>query len=298
MRPPVTVIVPFLGSEEALGRCLHQLAPLAVREDDELVVADNRPSPDGGAGGSSVDVVAPGRPRRVRFIRACGVRSPGFARNRAAAGAAGDWLVFVDADTRPHPELLELYFDPPPSAATGLMAGGIIDVSGGPSLAARYSAARGQMSQQTTLKRLGTPYAQGANMAVRRRAFDAVGGFDENARSGEDADLSFRLAAAGWGMEERPRAEVEHLTRRTLAALVVQLARHGSGAAWLNHRYPGEFAPPAAHQLAARLSATAARALAAAMRGRREAAGAGLVELLGGCAFEGGRLLSNRAPRR
>jgi GT2 family glycosyltransferase len=292
-RPPVTVIVPFAGSDAALRLCLGRLARVALAPGDEVVVADNRPDDPAAAAAAGVVGSAVGG---VRIVRAAGARAPGFARNRAAATATGDWLVFVDADAEPDRDLLAGYFDPPPRDRTGVLAGGIVDVPGGDGLAARASAGRGQLSQRRTLDRAGAPYAQSANMAVRRAAFDAIGGFAPDARAGEDADLCFRLAAAGWSLEERPAAQVRHASRATLVGLLHQLARHGSGAAWLDRRYPGEFPPPRPRELTARLAGAAARAGVAAVRGRRETAGRELVELCGACAFEGGRLLSNR-PR-
>ena len=178
-----------------------------------------------------------------------------------------------------------------------MLAGGILDRPGGSGLAARVSAERGHMSHRVTLERTGRPYAQTANCAVRRRAFDAVGGFDETARAGEDADLCFRLADAGWELEPRPGAMVDHITRDALPALLSQLVDHGRGAAWLKRRYPGEFPSPRPRELAGRLAHGARAALAAARRGDRRGASVALLEVASGAAFDLGRLLPNR-PRR
>jgi GT2 family glycosyltransferase len=286
-RPPVAVIVPFAGSEEQLSLCLAALHRLVVEPGDELIVADNRAaSTDGWRAGP------------VRLVRADGVGAPGFARNRAAAVTAAEWLVFLDADTRPEPELLARYFDPLPAPRTAILAGGIEDRAAGPSPAARHSARRSQMSHQTTLQRAGTPYAQSANLAVRRTAFAEVGGFHEGARAGEDADLWWRLRAGGWGLEQRPRACVAHVTRPTLGSLLAQLARHGSGAAWLEHRYPGEFPAPRARDVAGRMLGGLSRAIVAAVCRRPHAAGAALMDVLEGCAFEAGRRLLSNRPRK
>jgi GT2 family glycosyltransferase len=280
-RPTVAVIVPFAGSPEQLRRCLAGLERLTTTPGDELIVADNRSvaAADGG---------------RVRVIPAPGLRAAGFARNRGAEAAAAEWFVFFDADTRPSADLLERYFDPGPAPETAILAGGIVDRADGRSTAARRSARRGQMSQQVTLERAGRPYAQSANLAIRRRAFDAVGGFDEAARAGEDADLCWRLAGAGWGLETRPEAVVEHLTRPTLATLLVQLARHGSGAAWLERRYPGEFPAPYLRRVPRGLAA----AVAAVARRRPGAAADALLEVVESCAFDAGRALLSNRPRR
>ena len=282
-RPTVTVIVPFAGSQAQLDELFRRLELLDLRPDDEVIVADNR-------AGAAADLVR----GRIRVIRAVGVCSPGFARNRAAAVASGDWLVMLDADTEPSPALLDLYFVPPPPASTAILAGAIFDrPAPGPGVAALHSADRKQMSQETTLNRGRWSYAQSANIAVSRAAFVDVGGFDEEARAGEDADLCFRLAQAGHELESRPSAIVVHDTRATVPALLGQLARHGAGAAWLERRYPGSFPPPRARAFAARIG----RHLLRAARPRRGGARRELLGAAEAVAFEGGRLLSNRPKR-
>jgi GT2 family glycosyltransferase len=286
-RPAVSVIVPFAGSDDELRTCLAHLGTLVLRGGDEILVADNRlGSADAGAA------------HGVRLVAADGVPAAGFARNRAAAVAHGEWLVFIDADTRPSGDLLERYFELPASASTAVLAGGVADIPGSPSSAARYAARRAQMSQRVTLDRPGTPYAQSANMAVRAAAFAAVDGFDEEARSGEDADLCFRLARAGWELEERPAAVVAHPTRATLGALVTQVAHHGSGAAWLNRRYPGAFPAAGVRGFAGRLRQAGATAVRGARRGDRDAVDAGLIEVVEAGAFLVGRLLLSNDARR
>jgi GT2 family glycosyltransferase len=278
------VIVPFAGRPAELGELLAALEALDRAPGDELIVADNRRERPAQAHAGA-----------VRVIAAAGVASPGFARNRAAAVASGEWLVMIDADTHPARDLIGRYLEPAPGPDVGILAGGIDDVARGGGRLARHLLGRAQMSQETTLGRGRWRYAQTANMAVRREAFVAVGGFAERARAGEDADLCFRLLQAGWALEPRPQARVAHRARETLPALAAQLARHGAGAAWCERRHPGSFPPPSPSELARRLASSGARALSAAARGRGAEAQLAALELLEACAFEGGRLLSNRA---
>ncbi len=270
-RPPVSVVVPFAGSDEQLAALELALGALAVRPGDELVVSDNRRDP---------------------------VRTPAYARNGGAAGARGEWLVFLDADTRPDPGLLDAYFDPPPGPRTAVLAGGIRDVALRATAVARNTVTRAQMSQRSTLQRAGMPYAQTANCAVRRAAFDAIGGFHADARAGEDADLCFRLQRAGWEIEERLAATVDHRARETVGPWLAQLARHGSGAAWVGRRWPGEFPAPGPWQLARRLARDSADAAASLSRGDRGAAADAVFDLIGALAFELGRLIPNTRRRR
>lgn len=275
----MSVVVPFAGAPDQLDQLLEQLARLRLHEGDEVIVADNRTD------------ARPLQHGLIRVEAAAGIRTPAFARNQGARVASGEWLVFIDSDTHPAPSLLDDYFEPPPRAGTGVLAGAIHDVAANATAVASYSAARGQLSQEMTLRREWS-YAQTANCAVRRRAFEQTGGFEQTARAGEDADLCFRLKGAGWAIEERPGAVVEHRARETLGSLLGQLARHGSGAAWVNHRFRGSFPAPARTDLARRFARdliTAARSLHDPQNARTA-----LLDLAGGLAFELGRLLPNR----
>ena len=283
-RPNASVIVPFAGSDADLETLLGSLAALRLAPGDEVIVADNRPG------------ARAARRSGVEIIEASRVRTPAFARNRAARIANGEWLVFIDADTAPDPSLIDELFVPEPAADTAVLAGWIDDVADCPSLTARHGTSRGRMSQLRTLEGAARPYAQTANCAIRRTAFEQAGGFVDGARAGEDADLCFRLQDVGWRIEERISARVEHRSRATPDELVRQLIRHGSGAAWLERRYPGSFPGPSAAEIARRIAHSGREAIEAAGRGDREAAGYAVLDLLGTCAFELGRRLPN-SPR-
>jgi GT2 family glycosyltransferase len=283
----VDVIVPFAGAPEALASVAARLSALNLRPGDSATVVDNRP-----AGAPPVTAPAP-----VRIVPAPERQSSYFARNRGAAFATGDWLVFLDGDVRCDPDLLDRFFDPEPAPADGVLAGAIVDEIVEDGVIARWLAARGAMSQENTLEH-ARPYAQTACCAVRRSAFDAVGGFDETIRSGGDADLCFRLADAGWAVASRPGAVARHEARARLVRLLGQIARHGSGAAWLERRHPGTFPRtrrwPGLVSWALRAPFQAAAALA--RRDRDRAAHAVLLPLIA-WAFELGRLVDNAAPQ-
>jgi GT2 family glycosyltransferase len=286
-RLSVDVVVPFAGSEAQLHAVAARLAALALRDGDSVTLVDNRPA--------AAPETAPASPP-VRVVRAPERRSSYFARNRGAAEGHAEWLLFLDADVRFDADLLDRLFATPPAPSTGVLAGAIDDevVVDGP--VARWLRDRRQMDQRNTLGS-PRPYAQTAHCAVRRGAFAAVGGFADDIRSGGDADLCFRLADAGWVLEERAEARVRHDARARLGPLLGQLARHGAGTAWLDRRYPGTF-PPRRNWpgLAWWLVRSAARAAARATRGDREAALHALLEPLTVWAFELGRLLPNDAP--
>jgi mycofactocin glycosyltransferase len=209
------------------------LASLTLRAGDTLLVVDNTPGePPGEDVGDAVPVV-----------HAAQRTSPGYARNRGAERGTGEWIVFIDADTEPSSDLLDRYFDPAPAADTVLLAGGVIDEEVPPDAPgpARYAYLRRTLSQTRTLSLGSWSFGQAANLACRRDAFEAVGGFCENIRAAEDADLNFRLAARGGALERREAASVVHRNRSALSAFIAQASLHGAGSAWLSRRYRGAF---------------------------------------------------------
>lgn len=273
-RPPVSVVVPFLGSPEELAH----LGRLRLGEGDELIVVDN-----GGTVRS-----AP----RGRLVTAVAERSSYYARNAGADAATNAWLLFLDADTRPPASLLDDYFREPVGERCGAVAGGVVAARGQRSLVARYAASRRYLSQAAHLRDVHRPYAITANLLVRRAAWEEVGGFFEGLRSGGDQDFCWRIQDAGWALEYREPAAVEHLHRERLAPLLRQMARYSAAIAWMERRAPGSSPRP---PVARRLARSAAGAVVWAAAGRRERA---VFKLLDGCvvlAEAAGWLLSNDA---
>jgi GT2 family glycosyltransferase len=181
------------------------------------------------------------------------------------------------------------------------MAGGVIDEPvprGGPA-AARYAYLQEAMSQRQTFRLGEWAFAQMANAACRRKVFEAVGGFREDIRAGEDADLCYRLTNVGWEIEHREHASVVHRSRRTVSTFVAQKALHGAGAAWLDRAYPGSFPPRRRPGLVWWAIRASSRGLVRAARHRdRDKALLALFDPLEQLAYEFGRSLPNRRPAR
>ncbi|MGN6870494.1 MAG: glycosyltransferase family 2 protein [Solirubrobacteraceae bacterium] len=227
-RPEVTVVMPFAGDAQAAEVAIEALLGLDLRPGDELILSDNSGTASARGG--------------VAVVRASGERSPANARNVGAAQAHGEWILFLDADCLAPRGLPDAFFAAPVADDVGALAGEVVALPSSDTLAARYGSARSFLSQQTHLNHPYRPRAVAANLLVRRAAFEQIGGFYEGVRAAEDTDFSWRLQAAGWRLELRRRAQVEHRYRGTVGELRRQWRGYAAGRAWLARRYEG-FAP-------------------------------------------------------
>lgn len=238
-RPLVSVVMPFAGDGMAAYAAIKALQALDTRPGDELILADNSgsatPTPD------------------VMVINAVGERSPAHARNAGAMRASNDWILFLDSDCLAPHDLLDAYFSQLIARDVGALAGEVLAAPAGDTLAARYGAARGFLNQEAHLQHSYRPRAVAANLLVRRAAFEQVGGFYEGVRAAEDTDFSWRLQAAGWRLELRRAASVEHRYRTTLGDLRRQWRGYAAGRAWLARRYEGFEPEPAVRRASARV---------------------------------------------
>jgi GT2 family glycosyltransferase len=289
----VDVVVPFAGTDDALTAALERMQKLDLAPGDTLVIADNRVE----------QTAAALAPADVHVVDAGARGGSYFARNRGAEAGANDWIVFLDADTDPPADLLATYFADPPADGVGVLGGAVVDetpADAGSTVAVRFAHRFELMSQNRTLARPEFAYVQTANCVVRRAAFQAVGGFDEEIRSGGDADLCFRVRKAGWEIERRESARVTHRSRTSLRALLRQRARVGAGARWLEERYPGFSPRRALHRTLAGDLRLVARGLLDVLRGRRDEGTTAALQGLADAAFQVGWRLSNDAgrPRR
>ena len=176
----ISVIVPAFNEEKLLPATLQSIrtaldALTPLRWDTELIVCDN----------NSTD-------RTAEIARAAGARvvfeavnQIARARNTGAATATGDWLIFVDADSHPSPELLS---DVAEAIRGGhCLAGGCTVVMDGISTIG----ARGTRLWNWISRRFR--YAAGSFIFCNAEAFRAVGGFNEQLFASEEIDLSRKL---------------------------------------------------------------------------------------------------------
>ena len=224
-----SVVICTRDRPQQLRRCLESIAAAAVAP-DELIVVDNSP-----ASGSTRPVV--GSFPAARYVAE---ERPGLstARNTGVEHSTGAAVVFTDDDTVVHRDwlwrLLEGFAEPRVMAVTGLVLPAELDTEA----QVAFEKALGGFNHGYRRMRYGRVFfdstkaiaapvwkiGAGANMAVRREAFEHVGGFDERLGAGatgcsEDSELWYRLLEAGFECRYQPTSIVFHYHRRDAESL-------------------------------------------------------------------------------
>src|SRR5262249_12223154 len=176
----ISVVIPAFNEERLLPATLASVRAAAAAFDvrgwaTETIVCDN----------NSTD-------RTAEIARTDGatvvfepVNQISRARNAGAAKASGDWLVFVDADSRPSRELF--------AEAAGAIAEGL-GVAGGcrVRLDTGQLAARLFVSLWNAISRIRR-WAAGSFMFCEASAFRQIGGFSQEIYAAEEIELFARL---------------------------------------------------------------------------------------------------------
>jgi GT2 family glycosyltransferase len=159
-------------------------------------------------------------------------RGPAANRNHGVALATCEWLVFLDDDCLPKPELLTEYrsvIEANPRAQ--VVEGAIVAVG------------KRNAWNLEAVENISGGVLWSCNFAIRRQFYHQLGGFDESfaEASGEDIDLRNRILSSGAKIPFAQKAVVEHparyltigqMWRQTLRArwgVLVELRRKPSG---------------------------------------------------------------------
>lgn len=221
-----------------LTECLESIAAECDGSRDVIVV-DNGPDPE-------TEAVV----RRFPHVRYIVEPVPGLsrARNTAIREARGDVVVFVDDDVRPEPgwldPILRAFSDPSVGVVCGLVLPLALDTPS--QISFQFDLGFGGMGFVPL--RFGQDFIRGgwrgvpvwtigagANMAVRRSASNAVGGFNEAVGPGrsvggsEDSEFWHRLLFAGHTIIYEPLSIVRHDHRRDQNAMSKQAYGYSAG---------------------------------------------------------------------
>lgn len=219
-KPPASILVPTLAAPAYLEVTLASVMPQARAVGAEVIVVSDGPDP------ATTAVAEQHGARLVTFPQQRGLNA---ARNAGIEAARSDLVVFIDQDVDAPPGWLESLIEGARENPDNEVFGGPIRarLEGGPRSCGREPA------PITTLdagpEDTDIPLAWGANMAIRRSAFERLGGFDDVLHGrGNEEDWEFRYTAGGGRIRYLAHAGLDHRRAAPDARLRV-LARHAYG---------------------------------------------------------------------
>lgn len=222
----VSIIIPALNEEKNLARVLPEVTS-QIGPKDEVIVVDNG-STDGTA------EVASDFHAKVVLER---VRGRGRARNAGFQSAAGEFVIFLDADCHPRKDWLRNLLAPFDDLTVGCVGGEIVNAYNDSPLSS-YLAKKGHLSQQVTFAHPFLPFAQTGNVAFRQDVIRRIGAFDDFMEEGEDADLCWRMQLESeYRIVFAKDAAVEHSQNLSPILFIRQKRRHAYGAVLLYKKY-------------------------------------------------------------
>jgi glycosyltransferase involved in cell wall biosynthesis len=210
--PQLSVIVPVYNGGAQLSRCIEALLASDFPGREIIIVDDN----------SSDDSAEQWRERGIEVVRLASRRGPAAARNCGASHACGQVILFVDADVVVRRDTLRsvaVFFREHGSVVA--LFGSYDDEPAAENFVSQYKNLLHHFIHQRSSKKAETFWA-GCG-AIRREAFEAVGGFDERKYSRpsiEDIELGYRLRRKKLTIILDRELQVKHLKRWTLSSLV------------------------------------------------------------------------------
>ena len=221
-RPTASILIPTLPSPAYLDVALASVSPQARAAGAEVIVVCDGPD-------EATASVA--RRHGARALTLQGGRGLNVARNAGVDAARSELIVLIDHDIEAPPGWLAALLE-------GVRANPGHEVFGGPIRARLEGGPRGcgrEPAPITTLEEgpedRDVPFVWGANMAIRRSAFERIGLFDDSLSGrGDEEDWELRYRAGGGRIRYLAGAGLDH--RRTgqdarLGVLTRQAYRHG-----------------------------------------------------------------------
>lgn len=199
MKNQVSIIIPMYNASSYIESCLSSISNQTINNFEVVLVDDC----------STDDTVQKAQSYPFKIIRLKERLRPAGVRNHGARNASGNVFVFLDADVSLKPDSIEnitrLISEPDTDAISGIYSEDILQTNlfsqlQNLILVYRYS----KLSNSTIL-------TCSFFCAIKRNAFEAVGGYNEKMRYYEDVEIGHRLTRKGYRCKFDPRLAVTHL---------------------------------------------------------------------------------------
>lgn len=224
--PIVSVVTPTYNRRDSLHRLLKALAQQTYpAESFEVIVID-----DGSTDGTVDSFGCLSLPMHLRVLQQAH-EGPAVARNLGVQQAAGQWVLFLDDDVVPHPELIARHVAAQARFPRAVVIGPMLppsDFARPPWIRWEEEILQAQYADLAAGRYPCTPRQfYTANASLARADFLAAGGFDHQFQRAEDVELAYRLRALGVQFSFDPGAKVAHYAARSFSSWCQTPYRYG-----------------------------------------------------------------------
>jgi len=217
IRPFISVVIPAYNSSLTIGNCLAAFKKQTYPSDFfEIIVVD-----DGSK--DNTTEIAKAMADRVLVQPNQGA---GVARNLGAREAKGNLILFTDSDCVPQADWIERMVEP--FSDTEIVGAKGFYKTRQRETIARFAQIEYEVKCETLKKEQYIDFVDTYSAAYRRDIFLKEGGFDAiyTTASGEDSELSYKLATRGYKLVAVPDAIVFHQHPNTLIKYIKKKYRN------------------------------------------------------------------------
>lgn len=228
--PRISVVVCTYNGSSIIRDCFEGVSDLDYPDFEVIVVND----------GSSKEVAAIVHEYGFKLIN---IEHQGLsaARNVGMRAASGEIVAYIDDDARPDKHWLQYL-------AAAFLNSDHVGV-GGPNLTplgdGQITECVGNSPGNPTHVLISDEEAEhipGCNMAFRKTALEAIGGFDSRHWiAGDDVEICWRLRQSGWTLGFSPSAVVWHHRRNSVKTYLKQQLNYGKAEALLEMKWPEKY---------------------------------------------------------
>jgi len=206
----ISAIIPVSGESDTLDRCIRSLLDQTVRDIEIILVTSGRVD--------KTPYEAKGCP--IKIVELKDEFTASKARNLGAKQAKGEILAFIDADIILQRHSIQKALEFIAGKKIDALSSSYTDNVRGFNFCSKFQTFFLNYRHSFIPRDKNVNFIFSSFFAIKKKAFDETGGFDEKLDAYEDVELGYRLAQEGYNCRLDADNRVTHLKRYTHSGLL------------------------------------------------------------------------------
>lgn len=220
--PKISVVIPVFNDPEGLRTTLDSLVDQDFEKDRyEILPVDNNSTDNTGR---VIEYFEEKYPEQVRGVEEKQIQSSYAARNTGVKNSKGNIIVFTDADMWWDEDVLSIVEEEFSNSSVDYLGAEIEVVRNNDNIASLLGMTDFGGEDECLEEFSHVPTAF---LAIKKRVFDEVGGFDERMTTGADRLFGKKVSESGFNQGFSHRINVYHPVRSDWRSLLARSAKHG-----------------------------------------------------------------------